>query len=97
MPPSAGLPSASNHRFTRARLPRPAACGKSSGIGQTRVSNGMTSDLASINGYSMLCESRRMPKDCRIPIEQRAEDRRVAAPRDLVLVVVSGRRQWPCG
>ena len=36
----AGAPDGSNHCFTLAKSPAPAACLRSSGMGQTRVSNG---------------------------------------------------------
>ena len=39
--PSAGAPVSSNHCFTRERSPMAAACGRSSGSGQMRVSRGM--------------------------------------------------------
>ena len=47
---------ASNHCFTRERLPMPAACGRSSGSGQMRVSNGMRWVFTYVNANSMACD-----------------------------------------
>ena len=46
-------PPLSNHCFTRAWLPRPAACGRSSGTGQIRASNGSRCVFAYMNAHSM--------------------------------------------
>ena len=54
--PSAGLPSTSNQRFTPARSPFPAACGRSSGMGQMRSSIGSRCVFTYVNANSMACD-----------------------------------------
>lgn len=53
---SAGEPDSSNQRLTRERSPMPAACGRSSGSGQMRVSTGIRPVCAYVNANSMACD-----------------------------------------
>ena len=70
------MPALSNHCFTRARLPMPAACARSSGTGQIRVSNGSRCVFAYVNAHSIALRRRRRlaPQDCRIEVEQGADE-----------------------
>ena len=54
-----GAPDSSNQCFTRASCPIAAACGRSSGSGQIRVSTGIRSVFAYVNANSIACDDGR--------------------------------------